>query len=63
MVQNSGFYRGIVESSTAAVVVVGAGAAVRYHTPEAGLILATDMPKTGRRDMHESTSLSRRAAR
>lgn len=40
MIQNSGFYRGIVESSTVAVVVVGADAAVRYHTPEAGLVLA-----------------------
>ncbi|MGA7987152.1 MAG: diguanylate cyclase [Candidatus Dormiibacterota bacterium] len=40
MVQNSGFYRDIIESSTAAVVVVGADAAVRYHTPEAGRLLA-----------------------
>jgi diguanylate cyclase (GGDEF)-like protein len=40
LIQNSGFYRGIVELSNLAVVVVGVDAAVRYHTPEAGLMLA-----------------------
>lgn len=40
VIQNTGFYREILESSSAAVVVVGADALVRHHTRAAGQMLA-----------------------
>lgn len=40
MIEDAGFYRELVESSTVAVVLVDADAVIRYHSREAGRMLA-----------------------